>query len=174
MYVGHVGVALGAKRIRAGTGLFVLLVATYVPDWVDSGLCLAGVYNPLGMLSHSIPAVLFFAVAGFSLYALGTRDLFAALIVAGVIISHMLLDWITGYKPTWPGGPMIGIRLYGHPIADFIVEGFVIVIGAVLYGRTLPPRRRPWIDVSLMLGALLVLQLGIDVAEMMMKSLPKC
>jgi len=174
MYIGHVGAALAAKRLRASIGLFALLVATYVPDWVDGGLCLAGVHNPEGMLSHSIPAVILFAVAGFTVYALSTRDFTAALIVAGVIVSHVLLDWITGYKPTWPGGPMIGLQLYGHPVADFVVEGLVIVVGAVLYGRTLPPRRRPWIDVTIMLGALLVLQLGIDVAHMMMKSLPKC
>jgi hypothetical protein len=81
---------------------------------------------------------------------------------------------VTGYKPTWPGGPMIGLRLYSHPVADFLVEGVVIVIGALLYGSTLPPRRRPWVDVSIMLGALLALQLGIDVAHMLFKSLPKC
>jgi membrane-bound metal-dependent hydrolase YbcI (DUF457 family) len=174
MYIGHVGVALGAKRLRTGVGLFALLVATYTPDWVDSGLCLAGVYNPLGMLSHSIPAVALFALVGFCLYALKTRDLTASLIVAGVVVSHMVLDWVTGYKPTWPGGPMIGLGLYGHPVADFFVEGLLIVAGALLYGRTLPPRQRPWIDVSTMLGALLLLQLGIDVAHMMMTSLPKC
>jgi membrane-bound metal-dependent hydrolase YbcI (DUF457 family) len=174
MYIGHVGAALAAKRLRASIGLFALLVATYVPDWVDGGLCLAGVNNPQGMLSHSIPAVFLFALAGFVVYALSTRDFAAALIVAGVIVSHMFLDWITGYKPTWPGGPMIRLQLYGHPIADFVVEGLVIVVGAALYGRTLPPRRRPWIDVSIMLGALLVLQLGIDIAHIMMKSLLKC
>ena len=174
MYIGHVGVALAAKRLRASIGLVALLVATYAPDWVDSGLCLAGVSNPSGVLSHSIPAVALLALTGFLLYGLKTRDFTAALIVAGVIVSHMVLDWITGYKPTWPGGTMVGLRLYDHPIADFIVEGLVIVAGAVLYGRTLPPRRRPWIDVTLMLGALLVLQLGIDVAHFLMKSLPKC
>jgi hypothetical protein len=126
------------------------------------------------MLSHSVPAVGFFALVGFTLYGLKTRDWTAALIVAGVILSHMLLDWITGYKPTWPGGPTIGLELYSHPVADFIVEGALIVVGAVLYGRTLPPRQRPWIDVFIMVGALLALQLGIDVAHMMMKSLPKC
>jgi len=174
MYIGHVGAALAAKRLRASIGLFALLVATYVPDWVDGGLCLAGVNNPEGMLSHSIPVVFLFALAAFAVYALSTRDFTAALIVAGVIVSHVLLDWITGYKPTWPGGPMIGLQLYGHPIADFVVEGLVIVVCGVLYGRTLPPRRRPWTDVTIMLGALLVLQLGIDIAQIMMKSLPKC
>lgn len=174
MYIGHVGAALAAKRLRTSIGLFVLLVATYVPDWVDGGLCLARVHNQEGMLSHSIPAVFLFAVAGFTLYAFLSRDLAAAAVVAGVIVSHMLLDWITGYKPTWPGGPMIGLELYGRPVLDFVVEGLVIIVGAALYASTLPPRKRPWIDVAIMLGALLVLQLGIDVAHSLMKSLPKC
>ena len=174
MYIGHVGAALAAKRVRTSVGLLVLMVATYVPDWVDGGLCLAGVNNSEGMLSHSIPAVFLFAATGFALYAVQSRDFGAAAIVAGLIVSHMLLDWITGSKPTWAGGPMIGLGLYGHPVLDFVVEGVVIIAGGALYARTLPPRRRPWIDVAIMLGALLVLQLGIDVAHGLMKTLPKC
>ncbi len=149
-------------------------MAAYTPDWVDGALCVAGAYYPEGMISHSVPAVVLFAGVGFVLYGLKTRDWTAALVVAGAILSHTVLDWVTGYKPTWPGGPMIGLGLYSRPVADFIAEGLVIVIGVALYARTLPPRRRPWIDVSLMLGALLVLQLAIDVAHMMMESLPKC
>jgi membrane-bound metal-dependent hydrolase YbcI (DUF457 family) len=174
MYIGHVGAALIAKRARASIGLVVLLVATYTPDLVDGGLCLAGHYSSKAMFSHSIPAVALFALVGFTIYGLKTRDWTAALVVAGVIVSHMVLDWITGHKPTWLGGPTIGLGLYTHPVADFIVEGALIVVGAILYGRTLPQRERPWIDVSIMLGALLALQLGIDVAHLMMKSLPKC
>ena len=174
MYIGHVGAALGAKRARQSIGLLVLLIATYAPDWVDTGLCLAGANNPEGMLSHSIPAIALLALLAFAAYAIAARDWKGALVVAAVIVSHMFLDWITGYKPTWPGGPMVGLRLYDRPIADFLAEGLVIAIGAVFYARTLPPRRRPWIDVSIMLGALLTLQLGIDVARMLMESLPKC
>jgi hypothetical protein len=174
MYIGHVGAALGAKRARRSIALLVLLVATYTPDWVDTGLCLAGAYNPQGMLSHSIPAIALFSALGVVAYLTATRDWRAALVVGAVIMSHMFLDWMTGYKPTWPGGPMIGLRLYDHPIADFIAEAVVIVIGALLYARTLPPRKRPWVDVSVMLGALLLLQLGVDVARMLMKTLPKC
>ncbi len=174
MYIGHVGAALAAKRVRRSIGLLVLLVATYAPDWVDTSLCMAGAFSPQGMLSHSIPAVALFALVGFAAYATATRDWRGGLVVGAVILSHMLLDWITGYKPTWPGGPMIGLRFYDHPIADFIAESVVIVIGALLYARTLPARKRPWIDVWAMLGALLLLQLGLDVAEMLMKSLPKC
>ena len=174
MYIGHVGAALAAKRVRVSIGLLPLLVATYAPDWVDLGLCVAGKYDPVGMLSHSIPAVLALALLGFGCYALATRDWTGALIIAAVVLSHMFLDWITGDKPTWPGGPMIGLNLYAHPIADFAAEGVVILVGALLYARTLTPRQRPWADVSIMLGALLVLQLSIDVAHLLMKTLPKC
>ena len=174
MYIGHVGAALAAKRVRRSIGLLVLLVATYTPDWVDAGLCIAQAYGPQAMLSHSIPAILLFALVGFAWYGLATRDWTAALVIAGVILSHMFLDWITGYKPTWPGGPMIGLELYDRPIADFIVEGVVCVFGTLLYARTLPPRRRPWIDVSIMLGALLALQAVVAVAHMVFKTLPKC
>src|SRR6266581_847777 len=165
MYIGHVGAALAAKRMRASVGLLPLLLATYTPDWIDTGMCLAGAYDPVGMLSHSVPAVLTLAILGLGCYGLVTRDWVGALIIAGVIVSHMFLDWITGYKPTWPGGPMIGLKIYDHPIADFATEGVVIIAGALLYARTLPPRQRPRVDVSIMLGALLVLQLTIDVAR---------
>jgi membrane-bound metal-dependent hydrolase YbcI (DUF457 family) len=174
MYIGHVGAALAAKRVRRTIGLLVLLVASYAPDWIDTGLCLAGAYNPQGMLSHSIPVVFVLSIGAFTVYGIATRDWRAAGVVAAVVVSHMLLDWITGYKPTWPGGRMIGLQLYAHPVADFVAEGVVIAIGALLYAKTLPPRRRPWIDVFAMLGALLLLQLSIDVAHLMTKTLPKC
>lgn len=174
MYIGHVGAALAAKRVRASVGLLVLLIATYAPDWVDSGLCVAGTFNPKGMLSHSIPAVLVLALLGFTLYGAFTGDWTGALVVSGVVLSHMFLDWITGYKPTWPGGPMIGLELYHYPIVDFIAEALTILFGTLLYMRTLGRRPRPWVDFSIMLGALLVLQLAIDVAHLLMRTLPKC
>jgi membrane-bound metal-dependent hydrolase YbcI (DUF457 family) len=174
MYVGHVGAALGAKRLRRSIGLAVLIVATYLPDGVDAALCVARMFSPLEMLSHSIPAIAFLALVGFAGYGIVTRDWKAAGILAGVIISHMLLDWITGHKPTWPGGPMIGLQLYDHPIADFVAEAIVISIGALLYARTLAPRKKPWLEFSMMLGVLLVLQLAIDVAHTTMTSMSKC
>ena len=96
MYIGHVGAALAGKRVRTSIGLLPLLVATYTPDWVDTGMCLAGAYSPHEMLSHSVPAVLVLALLGFSCYSLVARDWTGGLIIAAVILSHMLLDWITG------------------------------------------------------------------------------
>jgi hypothetical protein len=174
VYVGHAGAALAARRARRSVGLLVLLVATYVPDWVDTGLCLSGRFSASEMLSHSIPAVLLFALVGFGIYAATTRDHTGALVVAAVILSHMLLDWITGDKPTWPGGPRIGLQLYASPIADFVVEGVVLAVGSLLYAQTLPPREKPWMDAAVMLGALLVLQLTVDIAHLMFTNLSKC
>jgi hypothetical protein len=174
MYIGHVGAALAAKRARRSIALLLLLIATYTPDWVDTGLCVAGVFNPAEMLSHSIPAVLLFAVVGFLAYGVFARDWRGALVIAAVIISHVLLDYITGNKPTWPGGPMIGLQLYDHPILDFFAEAAVIVAGAALYAKTLPRHDRPWRDLATMAGVLVIMQLSIDVAHLMMKSLPKC
>jgi len=174
MYIGHVGAALAAKRARTSIGLLVLLVATYTPDWIDTGLCLAGVGNRQAMLSHSIPAVALLALVALVVYAFRTSDWTGAAVVGAVVLSHYLLDLVTGSKPTWAGGPTIGLGWYAHPLLDFIAEGVVIVIGALLYAQTLSSHRRPWSEVSIMLAALLLLQLGIDLAHMLLKTLPKC
>jgi membrane-bound metal-dependent hydrolase YbcI (DUF457 family) len=174
MYIGHVGAALAGKRARTSIGLLVLLIATYAPDWVDTGLCVANSYNEQAMLSHSIPAVAVLALLGFALYLGATRDRTGAAIVAAVVISHMFFDWITGYKPTWPGGPMIGLRLYGHPLWDFAVEAVVLVIGVALYAPTLPRVRRSWSGAAMMLTVLVLMQLTVDLGRIWMKSLSKC
>ena len=174
MYLGHVGVALGAKGLRRDIALIVLLVATYAPDWVDAGLCVIGAYDPRGIFSHSFTAVALLGAIAVVAYHRYTRDLAGSLLVAGVVLSHVLLDLITGYKPTWPGGPMIGLRLYRHPVADLVLESAVILIGVVLYQRTLPSRARPWIDVAAMLGALLVMQTAITAIRALTVALPKC
>jgi hypothetical protein len=174
VYLGHVGIALGAKGMRPGIALLVLLLATYAPDWVDAGLCVMGAYDPRGMFSHSFPAVALLGAFAVAAYGLHARDPVGGLIVGAVIVSHGLLDLITGYKPTWPGGPMIGLGLYRQPLADLVVESVVIAIGVLLYRRTLPPRSRPWIDVAAMLGALLVMQTAITAIRALTVSLPKC
>lgn len=174
MYLGHVGIALGVKGVRRDIAFLVLLVATYASDWVDSGLCIAGAYDRLGMLSHSLPAVAVLTAIAVAGYGLHTRDLTGGLVVAGVVISHMLLDMITGYKPTWPGGPVLGLGLYAHPVQDFVLESLVLIGGVALYARSLPVRRRPWIDVALMACTLILMQGAVTVVRALTVALPKC
>lgn len=174
MYLGHVGIALAVKGVRRDITFLVLLVATYASDWIDSGLCLAGAYDRQGMISHSLPAVAVLSAIAVMSYGLRTRDLAGGLIVAGVVFSHVLLDLVTGYKPTWPGGPVLGLGLYAHPVQDFVLESLIIVVGVVVYSRSLPARSRPWIDVALMGGALILMQGGVTLVRALTVALPKC
>ncbi len=174
MYLGHVGIALGARGMRRELPLLVLLVAAYAPDWIDAGLCVGGAYDPRGMLSHSFPAIAILVGAVITTFRVSKRDMASALVVCAVVVSHMVLDWITGYKPTWPGGPMIGFRLYSQPALNLVLETVVILIGVFLYRRSLPPRARPWIDLVAMAGLLVGMQAIITIARTLTASLPKC
>lgn len=174
MYLGHVGVALGAKGLRPRIAFLALLLATYAPDWVDAGLCVAGAYDPRGMMSHSLPVVGVLAALAIAAYSLATRDLPGAVTVAVVLVSHMVLDWVTGLKPTWPGGPTIGLALYSRPALNMALEVGVLAIGVILYRRSLSSRPRAWSDAAIMLGALVVMQGAVTALRALTVSLPKC
>jgi len=174
VYIGHVGIALGARGTRRELSLLVLLVATYAPDWIDGGLCVVGAYDPRGMLSHSFPAIALLLAVVLTTFRVTKRDMVSGLVVCGVVVSHMALDWVTGYKPTWPGGPRIGFGLYNHPALNLVLETLVIMIGVFLYRRSLPPRARPWIDLAAMAGLLVAGQIVITIAKALTVSLPKC
>lgn len=175
MYGGHIGIALAAKGVRWTIPLWVLLLATQLPDWTDAAVCAAGISSPpSGMLSHSLAAV---AVLGGSLavlYYAVARDAADAAVVGLVVASHAVADYATGLKPTWPGGPLIGLQLYQQPAIDFVVEAIVIVTGWLLYRRSLPPDRRRSTPVMLMLITLLLLQLAASVSFALFPGIRKC
>jgi membrane-bound metal-dependent hydrolase YbcI (DUF457 family) len=174
MFLGHVGAALGAKRLVPAATIGALVVATYLPDWADAALCAAGQYRDTQMYSHSIAAVavLAFLAAGYQIVRGRSRAVATA--VALVVISHLLLDYLTGTKPTWIGGPMIGLGLYSHPVIDFALEAAVIALGWSLYRATLPPMPRRWNEANAMLAALLLMQLGADIGRLLFPTITKC
>ncbi|MDQ6717099.1 MAG: metal-dependent hydrolase [Gemmatimonadota bacterium] len=173
MYVGHLGAALGGKRLAPSVALATLVFATYLPDWVDASLCLTGRYHDAQMYSHSIPAMIVLAIfAGATQLRNAKRS--AALVVAAVVISHVLLDYLTGIKPTWPGGPLIGLGMYRFPIADFALEAAVIVAGWLMYRGTVQAERGGWNSPTVMLGTLLLMQAGVDAARLLSPSMTKC
>lgn len=175
MYVGHVGVALGAHGIRKSIPLWFLIIASQLPDWTDAAFCLAYIRpSPAGILSHSIPAVTLLALLAALSYSILLRDPAGMLLVAVVVLSHAAGDYLTGLKPTWSGGPMIGLMLYHRPIIDFVVESCVIVIGWLLYRQSLSPERRSGEPVFTLLGTLLVIQAGADVVLSFTTGLRKC
>jgi membrane-bound metal-dependent hydrolase YbcI (DUF457 family) len=174
MFLGHVGAALGAKRVVPAATLAALVVATYLPDWIDAALCATGHYHDTQMYSHSFAAVAVLAVLAAVFQLARGRNRKVAAAVALVVVSHLLLDYVTGTKPSWPGGPIIGLGLYSHPVIDFVVEAAVIVPGWWLYRATLPQSNRRWNDANLMLAALLLMQLGADLGRLLFPSINKC
>lgn len=122
MITGHLGVAAAARSGWPRVSLFWLLPAAIAPDLLDVAYSLAGLCSPYGLYSHTIPAVVLTGavLGGIAFLATGSRT--TGLIVAGVVLAHLPLDFVTGRKIFWPGGPLLGLRLYERPLLDFLVE----------------------------------------------------
>ena len=175
MYAGHVGIAIGAKGLRKSIPLWFLVVASQLPDWADASLCLANIRTPIpGMYSHSLPAIGILALAAAAAYCVIERDVSGIILVIAVVVSHAAGDYLTGLKPTWSGGPVIGLELYRRPVIDFLVESVVILGGWLLYRRSLPLDRRSSRQAFEMIGVLIVIQAGADVFMAFAKGLRKC
>ena len=175
MYGGHVGIALAGKGFRKTIPLWVLIIATQLPDWADAAVCSAGVSSPPSeMLSHSIPAIAVLAVVMAAVYYAAQRDGASSLLVAIIVASHMLADFLTGLKPTWPGGPHIGLQLYQRPAIDFVVESVIIVIGWLIYRRSLPEGRRTSAPAFLILASVLLFQLAASMSFALFPGIKKC
>lgn len=175
MYGGHLGIALAGKGFRPTIPLWMLLVATQLPDWTDAAVCVAGITSPpSAILSHSLPAIAVLGGALALLYYGASRDWAGAGLVGLTVLSHAIADYATGLKPTWPGGPVIGLGLYRQPVVDFVLEGVVITIGWVIYRGSFVESRRRSSPIVLMLIALLLLQLAASVSFAMFPGIRKC
>jgi hypothetical protein len=146
MYAGHLGFALGASSVRRSIPLWLLLLAAELPDWMDVGVCSIDMdRGPFGLYTHGIPIVTALALTLAVVYALAKQDWFGGFVVAVVVASHYGLDLLTGIKPTWAGGPIIGLGLYDRAAAELTLEVVTILLGWFFYRRTFPEeQRRAW------------------------------
>jgi membrane-bound metal-dependent hydrolase YbcI (DUF457 family) len=140
VYAGHAALALLAKGIRPRISLAVLVPVAFGPDWIEWMLSAAGRENRA--LSHSLVSVAVCATLVASVYWLFTRATADAVVVWLTYASHWPADFITGIKPTWPGGPDVGLLLYTNPVLDTIVEWTVVVLCWLVYRRSLPTENR--------------------------------
>lgn len=117
---------------RVRISLTVVLVAGYLPDICRIILGFGADLNTANILSHSLPAV---AVQAVVVGAIGkfarcrTED---ALLLIVMVMSHWPADLLTGCKPTWPGGPVLGWALYTRPGIDWVMEVLLVVIGLTI------------------------------------------
>lgn len=136
MYVGHAALAMLAKAKRPRLAMALLVPVAFAPDW------LKWIFEEMGHANREISHSLVSVGAGATLVALcyfaWTRAAGDAAVLWLVYASHWPADYITGIKPTWPGGPEVGLLLYAHPIADIILESVLAVACWLWYRRSLP------------------------------------
>jgi predicted ABC-type sugar transport system permease subunit len=165
MIVGHFGVAYGVRALDkrepdVRVSLLWLLTAAIAPDLLDGVYALTKYCNSDGVMSHSLPAVAILAVVFGAASFLHTRNTTTALVVAGTVLLHLPPDYITGHKPLWLGGPVVGLYIYQWSWLDFLIEVPVIVGGWWMLRRT---RFTPSLAVSgLALAVMLSVQGAID------------
>lgn len=161
MYMGHLAVALGAKRLTSKLPLWVLLLASLLPDLVDAFAGLTPWGRFANEYSHSLYGIVVMVMLMVFVAALLARDVTEALLAGALVASHLLLDFVTSHISLWSGGPLVGAGLYSHPLGDFVAEAAVIVISVWVYSQSLKVRLgRP--AVLGMLSCLIVFQAAWD------------
>lgn len=151
MFIGHFGVALGAKRIAPNARLGTLLLAAQFLDFLWPILLLLGIeevkiapgitaFTPFDFtrypISHSLLTVIGWSV-GFGLaYYLWHRSRKGAVVMGLLVLSHWMLDFIV-HRPDLPfapgGSARVGLGLWNSVPGTIVVEGAIFLIGIVLY-----------------------------------------
>jgi hypothetical protein len=158
MFVGHLAVALAAKRSAPAANLGWLMAGVTALDLLWPIFLLAGLeqlrivpgataFNPFVFESYPWSHSLVMSVVwGFVLVGLARwrRVSASAALLTALVVSHWVLDYVTHMPdlPLWPGAsPRFGLGLWNSLGATFVVEGALWVIGIFIYLRTRPPVR---------------------------------
>jgi hypothetical protein len=157
MFIGHLGVGFAAKRAAPRSSLAVLLAAAMLLDLVWPVLLLTGIervriapgdtaFTPLEFTSYPWSHSALLTIVWAALFAgavwAATRDRAGALVAAALVASHWVLD-VASHRadlPLWPGGPTVGLGLWGSVPATVAVEGAIFLCGVFLYVRATRPR----------------------------------
>ncbi|HEV2826429.1 MAG TPA: hypothetical protein VGW76_02415 [Pyrinomonadaceae bacterium] len=158
MLVGHLAVALTAKKIEPKISLGTWTLAAFLADLVAFPLLIAGVehFDPVPgaqlnrtigrdiVYSHSLLMNVVWAALFAGAYFLRRRYSRGAWLLFVVVVSHWILDVIS-HHPDMQLGPgfsqVYGFRLWSSLPATLIVEGGFWLVALVLYTRaTRPPK----------------------------------
>ena len=150
MFIGHYAVALAAKRVAPRTSLGTLFAATSLADLLWPVFLLLGWErahvapgpNPFLTLwldsipiSHSLVTLIAWgAVFGFA-YRTLTGDARAGVIIALLVVSHWVLDFVTHRPdmPLYPGGRGLGLGLWNSVSGTVVTESVMFAAGLWLY-----------------------------------------
>lgn len=151
MFIGHFGVAFGAKRAAPPVSLGTLFLAAQFIDLLWPTLLLAGAetvrispgtttVTPLDFeyypISHSLVAVLGWAILVGGVHFLLRREARAALVIAALVVSHWLLDLLV-HRPDLPLAPgsstLLGLGAWSSLPLTLLLEVPLFVVGVWLY-----------------------------------------
>ena len=151
MFLGHVGVGLGAKALVPRVSLGTLLFASFFIDLLWATLLVLGLerveispgataVTPLLFteypFSHSLVAVIFWAALFGLVFFLVRRCLKDALVCGAVVLSHWTLDLVAHRQDLQliPGLPArVGFGLWNNITATLAVEISIFAFGIILY-----------------------------------------
>ena len=135
LVIGHVGAALGAKGRWRSIPITALLIATFIPDLVREFLIALGQQiHPSNVMSHSLPWVLWLAIAS-GLIVAGLMPIQrAGLVVGGLVLLHAAFDILSGTKPIWSGGPR-GLDMNDNWLFELLIESALLIAGWVYMRR---------------------------------------
>ena len=152
MFIGHFALGFAAKRAAPTISLALLFTACQLADILWPVFVAAGLesvriapgitaFTPLDFVSypysHSLVALcLWGALLGSAcwLFGAGAR---ASLLVAALVLSHWLLDFVSHRPdmPIYPGGALWGLGLWNSVPATLIVELLLFGTGLWVYVR---------------------------------------
>lgn len=157
MFLGHIGVALAAKRAAPRTSLGTLVAAAVWLDLVWPVLLLAGVervriapgataFTPLDFehypFTHAAVAVALWSLAFGAAYLARAGYARGAAVAAALVASHWLLDAVV-HRPDLPlawDGPKVGLELWRSVPATIALELSLLGAGLLAYARAAPAR----------------------------------
>jgi hypothetical protein len=153
MFVGHLALGLAAKRATPRVSLAVLIAASQLADMLWPVMLALGLeqvridpgntaFTPFDFVSypwsHSLVTLVIWGVAFAAAYrAITGQNGRTFLVLAALVVSHWILDWIT-YRPDmpiYPGGPKYGLGLWNNVRMTLIVEGIMWAAGIWIYVR---------------------------------------
>jgi hypothetical protein len=159
MFLGHYGVALGARKLARKPSLGTLILAAQLADLIWPLLLLLGIErvrivpglmaaSPMDFeyypFTHSlITQALVGACFGAIYYGL-RRDSRGALILGLAVVSHWFLDLAVHRPdlPLYPGGPKYGLGIWNSVPLTLLVEAIFFGGGLWLYLRATAAKDR--------------------------------
>lgn len=155
MIIGHLGVAFAARARWPRISVYWLIVATMAPDLLRAAL--AATEMSMGFTtrySHLLPWSALLAVGLGVLAAVLFRSGTAGAVTVVVVLSHILLDAISGQKALW-NGSRPGLNLQHYQQLEFVIEAAICWWGWRLLRRSPAPT---WLARRSVLAVLLLFE----------------